>query len=149
MIQIHTSKCFLLFYQRKSRERSKTLTEEDAIKFSTTMFYGYCESDDYAFHNAAYGKSPSPSTGNKEGYTDIGTSLDALMVPEVFHGVNYNKSYEEDLKGDKCLILETVFIYTALMHHMHFVWKDTYDPTYMLMLLSSKKHFCMLHQKPI
>ena len=44
--------CFLMFYNRKCRNLSKSITEEDIMNMEKTDFHSYCGSDDY-FADAA------------------------------------------------------------------------------------------------
>jgi len=74
MIHIRMLKCFLLYYKRKGRELSSTLTEDDVLSWTKTEFYDYIGSDDYAVDLASGGIPPSRSSGHKQ---DIVESFDA------------------------------------------------------------------------
>lgn len=122
-------KCFLLYYRRKCRELSTTLTEDDVKDNMTrTELEDYCGSERYVADVAAGGTAQTTQgNGNPGGV--VGT-VDSLTVQEFRRGIKRDKMHYEELKDDKHFnSWNRGFVATARMHHTDLVLDETYVPS--------------------
>ena len=124
-IHLRRFKGFLLYYNRKCRDLSTPLDEEDVFDITRTEFTAYCGSPDYQsdLQQGLVMTPPKPT---------IAPSTDALSAQEFRRGVKRDKSHYTDLKDDKHFnSWNRGFVATAYMHHTQHVLDEHYipDPT--------------------
>jgi hypothetical protein len=115
-------KGFLLYYNRKSRDLSSPLDEDDVLRWTKTQFLEYCSSPDY-HDDVAVGLASK---------TNVGTlvACDSLTAQEFRRGVKRDKTHYMDLKDDKHFnSWNRGFVATAHMHHTHLVLDENYKPS--------------------
>ena len=123
MIHLRLFKCFLLYYNRKCREFSTKLDEEDVLAITKTEFEEYCGSAEY-HEDVATGLAPKTKV-----FPPPMNTNDGLTALEFRRGVKRDKTHYTALKDDKHFnSWNRGFVATAHMHHTHLVLDARYRP---------------------
>jgi hypothetical protein len=114
-------KGFLLFYNRKCRELSTTLSSDDVLDITKTSFLDYCGSPAY-HEDLEIGLAQVTKTAAH-------TNSDTLTASEFRRGVKRDKVHYSDLKEDKHFnVWNRGFVATTHMHHTHLILDEAYVP---------------------
>ena len=115
-------KAFLMYYNRKCRELSTTLNDEDVLTISKTELFDYMGSP-------AYHDDISDGLSKAVKSTTAGTNKDDFTIADFRRGIKRDKTHYTELKDDKYFnTWNRGFVSTAYTHHTQLVLDENYRP---------------------